>query len=101
MTRTALVGLILPFLAACGAGVSGPVGEACMASGRSSANSVLCGCIQRVANDTLSGSEQRRAAQFFGDPQRAQDFRTRDDSASEAAWLRYRGFADRAEAICR
>jgi hypothetical protein len=53
-----------------------------------------------VADQTLSSSEQRRAATFFEDPQRAQDFRTRDDAASEAAWRRYRDFADRARSRC-
>ncbi|GGL50986.1 hypothetical protein GCM10011392_01410 [Wenxinia marina] len=88
-------------LGSCGGGTaSGEIGQACMAGGRSAANPRLCGCIQSVANQTLSRADQRRAARFFDDPDEAQETRTRDDSATEAFWRRYRDFANRAESAC-
>ncbi len=88
-------------LGGCGGGVSGEIGRACMTSGRDSASAQLCSCIQGVANQSLSGSDQRRAARFFGDPDRAQDVRLSDSAGDDAFWERYRAFATRAEAICR
>jgi hypothetical protein len=100
MRRVSLL-LAIALLAACGGGgVSGEIGQACMAAGREAASPSLCSCIQRVANQSLSGSDQRKAATFFEDPQRAQDTRTSDNNRDEAFWDRYRAFADRAEATC-
>ncbi len=98
-----IIGLIsIVALSSCGGGrVSGDIGRACMDSGRSAANPVLCSCVQATANQTLSGADQRRAAEFFADPQKAQDTRQADGSSNEAFWQRYRDFANRAEAICR
>ncbi|MGZ9812226.1 hypothetical protein ACXN5S_17320 [Pseudoroseicyclus sp. H15] len=56
--------------------------------------------MQQVANQSLSNSDQRRAATFFEDPQLAQEARTSDTPAMEAFWQRYRAFADSAERIC-
>lgn len=94
--------LALTGLAACsgGRGVSGPVGSACLGGGRGAATPVLCSCVQGVADQTLSASDQRRAATFFDDPDKAQETRAADDSASEAFWARYRAFADAAERVC-
>ncbi|EYD72276.1 hypothetical protein [Limimaricola hongkongensis] len=92
--------IALSALAACGSGrPSGPISRACEASDRPGANVALCSCVQGAADATLSGSEQRRAAKFFDDPQRAQD--TRQEDGSGAFWSRYKAFANRAEAICR
>ena len=87
-------------LGGCGGGVSGEIGRACMAGGRSAANPDLCSCVQGVANQSLGASDQRRAASFFADPQSAQQIRQSDRPGDEAFWDRYRAFADRAEAIC-
>ena len=87
-------------LGGCGGGVSGDISRACMASGRDAASPQLCSCVQGVANQTLSGTDQRRAARFFDDPDRAQDTRTSDRAGDEAFWERYRAFADTAEVIC-
>ncbi|WP_341213522.1 arginine transporter [uncultured Limimaricola sp.] len=92
--------IALTALAACGGGQpSGAISRACEASGRPGANASLCSCVQGAADATLSGSEQRRAAKFFKDPQKAQD--TRQGDGTSAFWNRYKAFADRAEAICR
>jgi len=94
--------MVLLALAACGTGgrVSGDVARACMAGGRQAANPALCSCVQSVANQSLSAAEQRRAASFFEDPQRAQDTRQSSNSGDSAFWHRYRAFADRASAQC-
>ncbi len=87
-------------LGGCGGGVSGEIGRACMTGGRDAASPRLCSCIQGVANQSLSVADQRRAARFFADPDRAQATRVSDSSGDEAFWQRYRAFASRAEAIC-
>jgi len=74
--------------------------RACLNSDRSAANRELCGCIQRVANQVLTRSDQRLAARFFRDPQRAQDIRQSDNASHEAFWKRYRTFGDTATKIC-
>ncbi len=89
-------------LAACGGGrATGDVSRACMSAGRTAASPQLCSCVQQVANQSLSGREQARAATFFADPQRAQDTRQSDNPNDEAFWRRYRAFTDRAATVCR
>lgn len=96
-------------LAACGGNrstgsranlVTGPVASACNASDRRASNPALCSCIQRVANQSLSSSEQSRVAGFFKDPQRAQDARQSDRSSDERFWKRYKEYLGRAERTC-
>jgi hypothetical protein len=87
-------------LGGCGGGVSGEIGQACANSGRAAANRQLCSCIQGVANQSLSAADQRRAARFFSDPDRAQDVRLSDTAQDDAFWERWRAFASRAEAVC-
>jgi hypothetical protein len=87
-------------LSGCGGAVSGDIGRACLVSGRDAASQALCSCVQGVANQTLSPTDQRRAARFFGDPDRAEETRFSDRPSDDAFWTRYRAFADTAEAIC-
>lgn len=84
----------------CGGGVSGEIGRACMMGGRDAASPQLCSCIQGVANQSLSGADQRRVARFFTDPEEAEKTRASDSQRNEALWERYRAFTARAEAIC-
>lgn len=79
----------------------GPIADACLAAGRENATRTLCGCIQGVADSSLSARDQNRASTFFFDPQRAQDTRQSDNARLEAFWDRYKAFADRAEQTCR
>ncbi|MBO6602520.1 MULTISPECIES: hypothetical protein [Paracoccaceae] len=74
--------------------------RACNQSDRRAANRQLCGCIGVVADMTLSRTDQRQAARFFSDPQRAQDVRMSDRASDEAFWDRYRSFGETAEAMC-
>jgi len=115
MRRIALI-FVTVTLAACGGGRSnggyggspvriaatatGPISRACLEANRAAATPQLCGCIQAVADVTLSGSEQRRAARFFSDPDDAQETRARDDAGTEAFWQRYKDFSDAARMQC-
>lgn len=119
MYRTGLLLLAVAALAACGgngnraernynaftgprvAFSSGPVSDACLRAGRKGASRSLCGCVQAVANDDLSGSDQRIAVKFFADPHQAQEMRQSDNPRHEAFWLRYKAFTAKAERICR
>jgi hypothetical protein len=74
--------------------------RACLSSDRAAGNRTLCGCIQGVANRTLSGNDQRKAAGFFRDPDRAQQVRMSRRESDRAFWERYRAFGDYAEAAC-
>ena len=80
--------------------VAGPIDNACLRSERGAGNRGLCGCIQQVANMTLSTGDQRRAAGFFRDPQQAQNVRMSKRDADNAFWARYKNFAATAEAYC-
>jgi hypothetical protein len=79
---------------------AGSIDNACMSAGRAGANRALCGCIQQVADQSLSRSDQRRAAKFFKDPHMSQEVRQSDRASDEAFWLRYKQFGDLAEAYC-
>jgi hypothetical protein len=80
--------------------MAGPIDRACMASDRRARSPRLCACIQRVADQTLSRSDQRMAARFFRDPQRAQDVRQSDNPSHEVFWRKYRAFGETAAATC-
>ena len=93
-----LAGMLV--LGAAGSASAGAIESACMASNRGAANRALCGCIQSVANKTLTRSDQKTAARFFADPQRAQDMRRSSSRSNEAFWDRYKNFGATAQAYC-
>ncbi|MET4128906.1 hypothetical protein [Roseovarius sp. MBR-6] len=112
MKQIAFFGLVLT-LASCGGAnrfesdpragrpsASGPISAACLASDRKARSPALCGCIQAVANQTLSGAEQRRAVGFYRDPHQAQEVRTSQRPGDQRFWAAYKAYADRAEQIC-
>lgn len=78
----------------------GVIERACLAGGRSAASPSLCGCIQQVAELTLKGSEQRRAARFFREPQLAQDTRQSSRNSDRTFWARYKAFGAAAQTYC-
>lgn len=80
---------------------SGPISDACLASDRTARSRKLCGCIQAVANQTLTGSEQRRAATFYSNPQQAQNVRQSERATDEQFWKAYRAYGERSERVCR
>ncbi|MCE0505127.1 MULTISPECIES: hypothetical protein [unclassified Roseivivax] len=110
----ALLGAVsaLLILSACGGGgssysapvvkfASGPIYSGCMASDRKARSRALCGCVQAMANDTLTGSDSRRAARFFRDPQEAHDVKYSKTARDDAFWDRYEAFVSRSERTCR
>lgn len=78
---------------------AGPIDRACQQSNRS-ASPGLCACIQRVANVTLTGSDQRLAAKFFRDPAKAHDVRRSSRASHREFWQRYTTFGTTAEQVC-
>ena len=94
----AAVATLLPLMSA--AAVAGPIERACLGSDRAAANRALCGCIQQVADMTLQGSDQRRAAAFFKDPEKAHATWMSQSASDDAFWDRYKNFGSTAEAYC-
>ncbi len=79
---------------------AGPLENACLRLDRAQATRAMCRCIDSVAQRTLTRSEQRRAAAFFRDPQRAQDVRMSKSARDNEFWTRYRAFGAAAEQAC-
>lgn len=92
--------LLAVFLYAGAPAQAGVIERACLDSERASGNRALCTCIQRAADRTLSGRDQRTAARFFRDPDRAQQMRTSDRRSDKAFWERYVAFGYYAEVSC-
>lgn len=112
MTRTVAAILALALIASCSnrgdrsrhvvsRAVSGPILAACLSAGRTGATRERCGCVQSVANTSLSSGDQRLGASFFSDPHRAQEIRQSDSSANAAFWERWKAFGDEAARICK
>jgi hypothetical protein len=97
--RAGLAALSMVFLAS--AATAGPISSACNQSSRQAATPSLCSCIQRVADNTLQGADQRRVATFFRDPDKAQLVRMSQKRADDAFWERYTRFGQQAEATCQ
>jgi hypothetical protein len=79
---------------------AGAIERACKSSDRKNVSRALCSCIQEAADATLTLSEQRKAAKFFKDPQKAQDTRQSDNSSNETFWKRYKNFGLTAQTYC-
>lgn len=75
--------------------------RACVKSDRRAASKPLCGCIQDVADMTLSRGDQKRAAEFFKEPHKAQVIRQSSRSSDEKFWLRYKEFGQNARTFCK
>lgn len=82
-------------------GAAGRIERACVSSERAGGDRRLCGCIQRIADQLLTGPDQRLAATFFKDPHRAQQIRQSDRARDEAFWQRYTRFGALAQQSCR
>jgi hypothetical protein len=113
MKKIVLLSVILG-LAGCGGGsgrdtvqvravqpvASGPLSTACLQSDRAARSAALCGCIQAVANRTLSRADQRRAVGFYTDPHEAQVIRQSDRDRDRSFWRSYTEYAIEAERSC-
>lgn len=93
---TVLASTLLPALPAAAAG---RIEKACLRSERPG-SAALCGCIQQVADMTLSRSDQKTAAGFFEDPEEAQEIRASKKASDNEFWARYKNFGTAAEAYC-
>jgi hypothetical protein len=96
--KTLVLGLGLAMLA--GAAQADVIQRACLSSDRGARNSALCGCIQQVADMTLSRGDQRKAAKFFKNPDLAQETRQKSDDSVIDFWDRYKNFGATAQAYC-
>lgn len=96
LVQATLVAFVLPVTASVATG--GPIERACLRS--DNGNRALCGCIQQVADMTLQGSDQRRAASFFNNPEKAHATWVSQSAADDAFWDRYKNFGSTAEATC-
>ena len=97
ITLAAAVAVLLPAMS--GVALAGPIERACMASDRGG-NRSLCGCIQQAADMTLTGSDQKRAAKFFKNPDAAHATWVSQSASDDAFWERYKSFGQTAEAYC-
>ncbi len=102
-----IVAALAPLLASCGGGgssgrpsASGDISQACMAANRAAASPALCGCVQQVANQTLSARDRGHVADFFGDPEEAHAMRIDDSDYADAFWERYQNFVRTTETVC-
>lgn len=98
LSGVAVAALVLPLMQT--AAFAGPVERACLRSDRDAANRRVCACIQQVADMTLGGGDQRRAARFFTDPDAAHETWLSQRPADDAFWERYKNFGATAEAYC-
>lgn len=98
-----LIGAAVAGLCMVMAGVAsaGPIEGACLKSNRNAASRHLCSCIQRVADVTLNGGDQRLAASFFKDPERAQKVRMSTSRRDDEFWDRYKVFGEQAAMACQ
>ena len=96
--QTAALAALL--FAVAGAAHAGPIEQACNRSDRKAASPPVCNCIQQVANKTLPSGDQRRAAQFFSDPDKAHSAWMSKTSRDDAFWERYKQFGSYAEQYC-
>ncbi len=74
--------------------------RACLQADRDAANRTLCGCIQDVADMSLSKAQQAKGARFFKDPQKAQDVRQSGRRADRRFWEAWERFAAMADEFC-
>jgi len=75
--------------------------RACLKADRPAASRPLCRCAQGAADRTLTARDQRLAATFFKDPDKAQEIRQSDNRTHDAFWQRYKEFLDQALTSCR
>ena len=74
--------------------------RACLHSDRDAKNRALCGCIQQAADLMLSANDQKLAATFYRDPDKAQEIRQSRRLNSEKFWDRYKEYAATAVKYC-
>ena len=73
--------------------------RACMASDREAATRARCSCIQSVADQALTRSDQKTVSKWFEDPHQAQQLKMSQTARDDALWDRYQNFGQMAQAI--
>lgn len=84
----------------CGPVWAKQITAACLKSDRGQRAPGLCACIQDAADLTLTSRDQRLAASFFANPDRAQEVRQSNRRRDEEFWERYENFGQMAETFC-
>lgn len=79
---------------------TGPLQQACQSQGRKAASRARCGCIQAVADRTLSSADQRRGARYFKNPHALQEVRQSDNASNERFWRDWKAYGQRAAKLC-
>ena len=79
---------------------AGTIERACRSSTRGATQASLCSCIQQVAEQRLTRSEQRTVSKWFADPHRAQEVRQSARQGDARLWKKYKTFGSDAERIC-
>lgn len=98
MVLVAAFALAMPVLTNFAA--AGPIEKACNRSNRQAATRSMCNCIGQVADQSLGGADQRKAAAFFKDPEKAHETWMSKSKSNDAFWDRYKAFSAQAEAFC-
>jgi hypothetical protein len=93
-------GLALAFAVMGSGAMGGPIEAACNKSDRKASSRPMCSCIQQVADKTLAGSDQRRAADLIKNPEKAHKTWQSQSNRDDAFWERYKLFGDYAEKYC-
>ncbi|MBD3664578.1 hypothetical protein [Sulfitobacter aestuariivivens] len=120
MFRTCIFCLAALSLAACGGGnrtsggssyggynpqpvlfATGPIYKACQQDRRKAASRSRCGCVQAVADQSLSSADQKRGAKYFKDPGKLQEVRQSDNAGNERFWKAWKAYGQTAAALCR
>ena len=87
------------FLLVGAAAQANTIQRACLTSDRA-INPRLGSCIQAAADRTLTRRDQKVAASFFADPDRAEEMRMSKRQNHEAFWERYKAFGAFAASVC-
>ena len=75
--------------------------SACISDGRKSASQKRCGCVQAIANRTLSPAQAHRGVSLWSDPGRLQEIRQSDLASNERFWKAWSEFSAEALRVCR
>lgn len=92
----AFAALALPIMATTAS--AGPIERACRQA--DGGNRAVCSCIQQVADMTLRGADQRRAAKLMKDPDLAHEVWISKRESDDQFWERYKAFGEQAGAYC-
>jgi len=79
----------------------GTIEKACLNANRPATTRALCGCIQQVADATLSSREQRKGAKLFADPDLSQATKISNSRSDVLFWEKWQRFADTAVRHCQ